>query len=415
WSSFLPLAEFALNNAEHASTGLTPFFANNARHPRVPALIAVGHPTAPRGSTLGGDEDDVHDMTSAAHEDVTLNAVTRSKTKKALTTPDIAASPLAAWTARTLIDPRNAGVPVAANYAPKIPARPVDNTAVSEFVLQRQSIARFVRDALQDAVDKQKENADKRGRKNMATFETGVQVLLSTDGIRSSAVTNLGASKLAPRFIGPFRVLKVNGEAYTLDIPTSLRLHPTFYVGRLKKYHPATVPSTASSPAPERRADAPHDAQSASPQAPPDPAQPDSPPPQPPSERPRHDSHRSPSRLGPPKRTSYRREPPPPIVDSAGDTRWIVDHIVAHEDPPRATSRTRIRTRDQASRGIPVARRYGVRWLGFPPDDDTWEPRSTLLRDVPDVVREYEDEIANESDSEREPSTQARGEVRRDD
>ncbi|KAE9002339.1 hypothetical protein PF011_g13359 [Phytophthora fragariae] len=415
WSSFLPLAEFALNNAEHASTGLTPFFANNARHPRVPALIAVGHPTALRGSTLGGDEDDVHDMTSAAHEDVTLNAVTRSKTKKALATPDIAASPLAAWTAHTLIDPRNAGVPVAANYAPKIPARPVDNAAVSEFVLQRQSIARFVRDVLQDAVDKQKENADKRGRKNMATFETGDQSLLSTDGIRSSTVTNLGASKLAPRFIGPFRVLKVNGEAYTLDIPTSLRLHPTFYVGRLKKYHPATIPSTASSPAPERRADAPHDAQSASPQAPPEPAQPESSPPQPPTERPRHDSDRSPSRVGPPKRTCYRREPPPPIVDSAGDTRWIVDHIVAHENPPRATFRTRIRTSDQASRGIPAARRYRVRWLGFPPDDDTWEPRSTLLRDVPDVVCEYEDEIANDSDSEREPSTQARGEVRRDD
>ncbi|KAE8971040.1 hypothetical protein PF010_g28085 [Phytophthora fragariae] len=415
WSSFLPLAEFALNNAEHASTGLTPFFANNARHPRVPALIAVGHPMAPRGSTLGGDEDDVHDMTSAAHEDVTLNAVTRSKTKQALATPDIAASSLAAWTARTLIDPRNAGVPVAANYAPKTPARPVDNAAVSEFVLQRQSIARFVRDALQDAVDKQKENADKRGRKNMATFETGDQVLLSTDGIRSCAMTNLGASKLAPRFIGPFRVLKLNGEAYTLDIPTSLRLHPTFYVGRLKKYHPATIPSTASSPAPERRANVPHDAQSPSPQAPPEPAQPESSPPQPPSECPLHDSHRFPSRLGPPKRTSYRREPPPPIVDSAGDTRWIVDHIVAHEDPSRVTSRTRIRTSDQASRGIPAGRRYRVRWLGFPADDDTWEPRSTLLRDVPDVVREYEDEIANDSDSEREPSTQARGEVRRND
>ncbi|KAE9163869.1 hypothetical protein PF005_g30264 [Phytophthora fragariae] len=304
WSSFLPLAEFALNNAEHASTGLTPFFANNARHPRVPALIPVGHPTAPRGSTLGGDEDGVNDMTSAAHEDVTLNAVTRSKTKKILATPDIAASPLATWTARTLINPGNAGVPVAANYAPKTPERPVDNAAVSEFVMQRQSIARFVRDALQDAVDKQKENADKRGRNNMATFETGDQVLLSTDGIRSSVVTNLGASKLAPRFIGPFRVMKVNREAYTLDIPTSLRLHPTFYVGRLKKYHPATIPSTASSPAPEGRANAPHDAQSASPQAPPEPAKPESSPPQPPFERPLHDSHRSPSRLGPPKRPS---------------------------------------------------------------------------------------------------------------
>ncbi|KAE9171559.1 hypothetical protein PF004_g27521 [Phytophthora fragariae] len=134
WSSFLPLAEFALNNAEHASTVLTPFFANNARHPRGPALIAVGHPTAPRGSTLGGDEDGVNDMTSAAHEDVTLNAVTRSKTKKALATPDIAASPLATWTARTFINPGNAGVPLAANYAPKTPARPVDNAAVSEFV-----------------------------------------------------------------------------------------------------------------------------------------------------------------------------------------------------------------------------------------------------------------------------------------
>ncbi|KAE8965233.1 hypothetical protein PR002_g28737 [Phytophthora rubi] len=415
WSSFLPLVEFTLNNAEHAPTGLPPFFANNARHPRVPALIAVGHPTAPRGSTLGGDEDGVNDMTSAAHEDVTLNAVTRSKTKKALATPDIAASPLATWTARALIDPGNAGVPVAPNYAPKTPARPVDNAGVSEFVLQRQSIARFVRDALQDAVDKQKENADKRGRKNMATFATGDKVLLSTDGIRSSAVTNLGASKLAPRFIGPFRVMKVNGEAYTLDILTSLRLHPTFYIGRLKKYHPATIPSTASSPALERRANAPHDAQSTSPQAPPEPAQPESSPPQPPSERTLHDSHRSPSRLGPPKRTTYRREPPPPIVDSAGDTRWIVGHIAAHEDPPRATSRTRNRTSDQASRGIPAARCYRVRWLGFPPDDNTWEPRSTLLRDVPDAVREFEAENASNSDDDREPRSRARGEVRRDD
>ena len=30
WSVFLPLAEFALNNAVHASTGLTPFFVNSA-------------------------------------------------------------------------------------------------------------------------------------------------------------------------------------------------------------------------------------------------------------------------------------------------------------------------------------------------------------------------------------------------
>ncbi|OWY92331.1 reverse transcriptase [Phytophthora megakarya] len=44
WSSFLPLAEFAINNAEHASTGFTPSFINNASHPHVPALLAVGPP-----------------------------------------------------------------------------------------------------------------------------------------------------------------------------------------------------------------------------------------------------------------------------------------------------------------------------------------------------------------------------------
>ncbi|SPC61680.1 uncharacterized protein UHOD_11632 [Ustilago sp. UG-2017b] len=34
WSDLLPLAEFSYNNAEHASTQLTPFFTNYGYHPR---------------------------------------------------------------------------------------------------------------------------------------------------------------------------------------------------------------------------------------------------------------------------------------------------------------------------------------------------------------------------------------------
>ncbi|GAB9477757.1 Transposon Tf2-6 polyprotein, partial [Globisporangium polare] len=57
WSEFLPLAEFALNNAVHSSSGLTPFYVNHARHPRVPAMLAVGGaPTEPAASTLDGEE-----------------------------------------------------------------------------------------------------------------------------------------------------------------------------------------------------------------------------------------------------------------------------------------------------------------------------------------------------------------------
>ncbi|KAG3077360.1 hypothetical protein PI124_g19864 [Phytophthora idaei] len=48
WSEVLPLVEFALNNAAHASTGFTPFNVNGLASPRVPL-------TPPRrGSALSG-------------------------------------------------------------------------------------------------------------------------------------------------------------------------------------------------------------------------------------------------------------------------------------------------------------------------------------------------------------------------
>ncbi|KAG2778518.1 hypothetical protein Pcac1_g11308 [Phytophthora cactorum] len=272
WSSLLPLAEFALNNAVHASAGLTPFFVNNARHPRVPGLLAVGHPTAPCDFTLGGEEAEnkassststptspastpvlsqpvsipvANGLSSIASKDASVNAVTRAQAREILAKPRNQASPLVSWTDRTLINPgATSSVSPPANYAPRQAARPADSAMVSDFVMQRQAVTRYVRDALQSAVDKQKENTDKRCRKHTVSFTTGERVLLSTTGTRDSAVTNLGASKLAPHFIGPFTVLKVIGEAYTLDIPTSLRLHPTFYVGRLKRYHPATIPES---------------------------------------------------------------------------------------------------------------------------------------------------------------------------
>ena len=74
WGAFLPLADFALNNAVHASTGLTPFFVNLAQHPCVSTLLAVGRPTASRDFTLGGDEGDKH-RSSAAQGILSANVV----------------------------------------------------------------------------------------------------------------------------------------------------------------------------------------------------------------------------------------------------------------------------------------------------------------------------------------------------
>ena len=105
-------------------------------------------------ASLWGDEVD-KEKSSAAHGILSANAVTRSKSKPVVLTPRNVASPLARWTAQTLIDPSSGKSPtLAANYAPIESARPIDDMAVSEFILQRQAITRFVRDALQSAVDK---------------------------------------------------------------------------------------------------------------------------------------------------------------------------------------------------------------------------------------------------------------------
>ncbi|KAE9193147.1 hypothetical protein PF005_g18194 [Phytophthora fragariae] len=57
--------------------------------------------------------------------------------------------------------------------------------------------------------------------------------------IAKGAVSAVGSTKLRPRFVGPFTVIGVHGHAYTLDLPSSMATHPTFYVGLLKPYRPA--------------------------------------------------------------------------------------------------------------------------------------------------------------------------------
>ena len=71
-------------------------------------------------------------------------------------------------------------------------------------------------------------------------------------------------------------------------------------------------------------------------------------------------------------------------MDAEGLVRWIVDYIVGHEDP-LAKQRRRLGRR---ARFYPLASIVYDDSVLHP--QDTWEPCSLLLLDLPDVVQAYE-------------------------
>ena len=81
-------------------------------------------------------------------------------------------------------------------------------------------------------------------RANVLLFDVGNLVLLSTVNLPKHVVTNVGSSKLLPKYIGLFRLLRRKGNAYTIELPRRMRTHPTLYVGRLRPYHQHEVSSS---------------------------------------------------------------------------------------------------------------------------------------------------------------------------
>ncbi|KAG3081463.1 hypothetical protein PI125_g20172 [Phytophthora idaei] len=386
WSDCLSMAEFAINNSVHASTGHTPFYVNAMRHSRLPSMLGtVASSLSGGGSTVASeqpqksaDTDTVSAVTTRKQAASRFGNETTDKNYGSVQGTDSAQAGPAAGKNAVLNKPFS--------------------TQAMDFVQRRQAVIRFVQDAIAASVDRQKLKADNVGRGNTNEFEKGSLVLLATQNLPRHAVSDFGASKLAPRFTGPFTVLERHGNAYTLDIPSSMRLHPTFYVGRLKPYTQHEPPNLdgsqrttkrrkpasrerqhgrgASRPAfqvplrcstrseqPARRAPSGSAAHAAAERTPHSGTVPERL-----HDRVEHGSH------GQPQVDRTRGIFPPPLRDARGSTRWIVERIVGYELPKT--------NRDQA--------RLRIRWRGFPPHRDTWEPRNVLTEDVLEMVRAYE-------------------------
>ena len=95
---------------------------------------------------------------------------------------------------------------------------------------------KLIRDRLKVAQSRQKSYADSK-RKEI-THEMGGRAYLRVSPLRG--VKRFGVKgKLAPRFVGPYRVLERMGEvAYKLELPEGLSgVHDVFHVSQLKKCH----------------------------------------------------------------------------------------------------------------------------------------------------------------------------------
>ncbi|KAG2793625.1 hypothetical protein PC118_g14311 [Phytophthora cactorum] len=150
WSERLPVVEFALNNAVHASTGFTSFYLNGVRHPRVPLTLRGGT----ESSILSGRE-----------------------ARKALSSQ---VSDL----------------------------RPVSSRKqVVSFIDTRLNVINRVRNAMAIAQDRQEEYSDKHRRGNVNVSKVGDLVLLDTRNLPLDTVSSVGSNKLKHRFTGPFAVL----------------------------------------------------------------------------------------------------------------------------------------------------------------------------------------------------------------
>ncbi|KAG3130302.1 hypothetical protein PI126_g20575 [Phytophthora idaei] len=200
WSERLPVVEFALNNAVHASTGFTPFYLNGMRHLR--ALLTLRGGT--KSSILSGGE-----------------------ARKALSSQG-------------------------SNLIPVSLRKQVES-----FIDTRLNVINRVRDAMAIAQDRQKEYSDKHGRGNANVFKVGDLALLDTRNLPLATVSSVGSNKPKHRSIGPFAVLARHGASYTIDLPKSMKTHQTFYVGRLKRYHDPQGPAAPQTPQASREEEDP--------------------------------------------------------------------------------------------------------------------------------------------------------------
>jgi hypothetical protein len=113
----------------------------------------------------------------------------------------------------------------------------VENPTAEDLATRLSEIHKEMKDKLLEAQDRQKNNADK-SRKVHPVINIGDKVWLLCHNLK----TNRLCDKLDFRRFGPFSVVKkINDEAFRLELPPSIKIHPVFYVSLFEPYKESSI------------------------------------------------------------------------------------------------------------------------------------------------------------------------------
>jgi transposase InsO family protein len=107
--------------------------------------------------------------------------------------------------------------------------------SVHQFLERLQNNITFARNRM---IHEQQKSADHHNEsRREKEFQPGDQVLLQRQHVTPPALRDQPSTKLQPKYIGPYKIIKKVGEnAYELELPPNINIHPVINVERLREF-----------------------------------------------------------------------------------------------------------------------------------------------------------------------------------